>query len=208
MPFSKEYENVEQAIKMVLCGKPFFFNVVLARDVMFESKLLESIRTHMHRAQGFVADITDLNPNVMFEVGAALIAGAGRPVFSLRGAGAKDPVPADLRAELFISYGSAIDDPVDIAAAIRKALLPGGKVHHRELRNLLDKRKKRALTAAFLHQIRYKLTEQEIANLTQAYASLEALLAADTPDVASKARMTQRNAVGLMAAISEELEEN
>ena len=52
---------------------------------------------------GFVADVSDLNPNVMLELGITEADAGRRPVVILRRQGSAD-LPADLRGLLYVEY--------------------------------------------------------------------------------------------------------
>jgi len=173
-PYAEAYRGVEEAVRDVFEGPPYFFEVVLARDFMHESQLLEDIRAHIDAADGFIAEITDLNPNVMLELGAVLIKkDQSRPAFLLRATDAQ-PIPADLRAELYIPYGSPTDEPAKVAAAIRKLIEQNGKPTHRDVLSLLRSRTCKALSKRLLARIRCNNTEQDM--LLQHYTTVEQLL--------------------------------
>ncbi len=61
----------------------------------------------MNQAHAFLAEITEANPNVMFELGAAFTDRHSRPFALLRERGASPVLPADLRALLYIDYDLA-----------------------------------------------------------------------------------------------------
>jgi len=191
-PFAKEYANVVAAVRRVFEDSPYFFEVALAKDYMLESKLLESMRAHMRMADAFIADITNLNPNVMLELGAVLINTDGRPVFALRGQSACGDVPADIRSELYIPYGEPTDEPAVIAARIREAIERNGKPAHKEIVGLVDRRPRRALTRYLLENLRYRLDQSEIAAIVKMFDTIEDLISAPKEEVARKLGMRER----------------
>jgi len=194
MPYEKRYDQVEKAVREVFESDPYYFEVVLARDFMMEGRIIESVRAHIERSDAFIADISDANPSVMMEVGAALIACAG-PIFLLRNSGeSKAEIPADLRAELQICYGRTDDTVNEIAASIRASLERNGTPSHRDMQILLKDRKHRALTRTVLHQIRYRLRDDEIARLSKKFATLDTILAAPAAEIAAATNMSDRDA--------------
>jgi molecular chaperone HtpG len=190
VPFKEAYTAVIDAVREVFEQPPYFFEVIVAKDFMLRAQLLDSLRAHMDAASGFVADITDLNPNVMLELGAALVSSTNRrPVFSLRGSNAAPDVPADIRAELHIPYGSPTDGSAAVALAIRAALERDGKPVHAELLNLLRKRRCRALTATTLGKIPFQFSREQVSAIRQFYPTVEKLMSASREEIAAKSKL-------------------
>lgn len=79
-PFADEYRSVELAVRRVFEQAPFCFEVCLARDKYNADTLVENVKSHIAAAQCFIAEISDLNPNVMMEVGGIFMSGDKRPV--------------------------------------------------------------------------------------------------------------------------------
>jgi hypothetical protein len=171
-------------------GSPYFFEVVLARDFMHEGRLMDDLIAYMNAADGFVAEITDLNPNVMLELGAVVLReGRDRPVLLIRADNAK-PIPADLAGELYISYGAPADPPAQMATAIRAKLAgPDGRSSHRAVARLLEGRTCRALGPRLLAECR--CTEDEQLRLRRHYPTVEELLAAPAAAVGRTAGVAE-----------------
>ena len=200
-PFADEYIPVEKAVRQVFEGPPYFFEVVLARDFMMESRLFDDVTAHIEAADAFVADISDLNPNVMLELGGVIFnKGDKRPIVALRHRGAKE-VPADLRAQLTIRYGAPSDGVEEIAKAIRSMLQVNGQTSHREITELLERRKCRALTANLLARTRCTLDETEKKNVLSAFTSLEHLVGIESTEGARRAKLDD----GLFAFMQQQL---
>ena len=79
---------------------------VLATDADTQAPLSDQIQAAIRRAEFVVADLTDANPNVLFEVG--LAQGLSKPVLLLS-QGRASAVPSDLRAQQVAMYRP--DDP-------------------------------------------------------------------------------------------------
>ncbi|MEH2306657.1 heat shock protein Hsp90 family protein [Nostoc sp.] len=186
-PFSDEYKPLEEAVRLVFERSPYCFEVQLARDYTYKSGLLENVREHMLRAHGFIAEISDLNPNVMFELGAVMLPDDSRPIFSLRSQDARKDVPADLKEKLFVPY-SSIADPVEtLEMAIRNAFERDGRIVHDGINALLGQRQKRFLSRTLLEGLRRtRLESNEIASLMKQYKTVEDLLAAEPAEVVRK----------------------
>jgi len=182
-PFADEYKPVEEAVRNVFERAPYFFEVRLARDYVHRSGLLENIREHLRQAHGFIAEISDLNPNVMFELGAAMLPNDGRPIFSLRSKGAHHKVPVDIEEHLRISYGSLTDPVEAISADISSAFERDGRIIHEGIRNLISERKKRFLSRTLLETLQVRLQPKNIEALMNAFVSVEDFLCASVDDV-------------------------
>src|SRR5262249_51189248 len=146
---------------------PYWFEVRLARDYTHSTQLLENVRQHMLRSHGFIAEITDLNPNVMFELGAVMLVEDSRPVFSLRRTGAKDEVPSDLKEKLIIPYDSLSGKDQDIAEQIRSAFERDGRIVHDDITKLIKQRKKRFFSAALLEDLTIRLSPDQVKALLE-----------------------------------------
>jgi hypothetical protein len=171
-------------------GTPYFFEVVLARDFMTQGRLTDDLIAHMDASDGFVAEITELNPNVMFELGAVVLGERrGRPALLIRAEEAK-PIPADLAGDLYISYGSPGDPPGKVAAAVRSRLEgPDGRSTHRDVAQLVEGRSCRALGPLLLAECR--CNEDEQSRLRKHYPTVEQLLAAAAGTVSQNAGVSE-----------------
>lgn len=183
-PFADEYKVLEDAVRRVFERAPYFFEVRLARDYTFKAGLLDNVREHMVRAHGFVAEVTEQKPNVMFEVGAAMMPDDGRPVFTLRAEGAILPVPADFKEKLLIPYGSLSDPTEKLENDIRRAFEKDGRVIHDGINELLNRRKKRFLSRAVIEELQVRLEDNQMRRLMQKYRTIEDVLDASDAEVA------------------------
>lgn len=186
-PFRDEYGLLEQAVRRVFEREPFFFEVALARDYRHEPELLKNVQAHIMRADGFLAEISELNPNVMLELGAVLILDRTRPVFSLRNSQAAEDVPSDLSAELYVPYGGLGDPPEVLESAIRERFVKDGRPRDAGMRALLDKREKLYLSRTLLQDLPVHLGEEALARILGRYSTIDDLLAAPTEDLAAHA---------------------
>jgi hypothetical protein len=184
-PFAEEYKQLEEAVRRVFERTPYFFEVRLARDYFHKDGLLENVREHLRRAHGFIAEISDLNPNVMFELGAAMLPNDGRPIFSLRSRGAVKDIPADIKEKLRVDYGSLSDPLEQIAADIASAFERDGRIIHEGIKALLEQRKKRFLSRTLLESSMVRLQPKQIQLLMNSYVTVEDFLKADVSDVVS-----------------------
>lgn len=186
-PFADEFRPVEQAVRNVLEGPPFFFEVRLARDYTHEgAQLVNDIRQHISESHAFLADITGLNPNVMMELGAIFMRLDPRPVLVLRSETDSGKVPADIGDKLRISYGSPMDDIQQIETDIRAKLEMDGKIIHGDIEELMRQRRTRYLSTTLLRSLPLALSASNIANIRKQYGTVDALLTADFEEMRKK----------------------
>jgi len=105
-PFEKRYRPLVDACRKVV-EERWGAQLIVASDRQDDHRLLENIELLMSQAHGFLAEITEANPNVMFELGAAFTDRHSRPFALLREHGASPALPADLNALLYIDYDLA-----------------------------------------------------------------------------------------------------
>src|SRR5262249_39790222 len=154
--------KLENAIRSVFERPPYFFEVQLARDYVYRPSLLDNIRQHVRHAHGFIADISELNANVMFELGAVMLPSDGRPVFTLRSQDAHQEVPVDIKENLRIDYGSLSDPVEEIVDAIALAFERDGRPTHEGMKSLLLERRKRFLSRRVLENLQVRLDAKGI----------------------------------------------
>ena len=180
-PFGSEYDNVEAAMRAIFEDAPYFFEVRLARDYREDGFLHENVRRHIAMADGFIADVTQGNPNVLLEVGATLFTSDNRPKFCLRGKDASVEVPSDIRHVIRIEYASRSDDPLEIANTVRQQLAGA------ELDELLSRREERYLSKSLVRRVVEDVhwTSEKLAALRRHYRSVERLISATPEDIAA-----------------------
>ena len=184
-PFHDRYRALEQAVRSVFeCG-PYWFEIRLARDYTHHSGLLANVREHMLRAHGFVAEVTDLAANVMFELGAAMMPSDGRPVFTLRGSDATLDMPADLKDNLLVTYDSISDSGETLERTIRNAFERDGRIIHEDILSLIRHRTKRFLSRTAIDACPVKLNDAQSSALLGEYTTIEDLMAVTPAEVKS-----------------------
>lgn len=178
-PFDNSYRPVEIAVRQVFESAPFYFQVQLARDYYKAETLVKNIQRHIADAHGFVAEISELNPNVMMEVGGILINGDTRPVFALRDKNSREKgsAPVDFGDRLTFSYDSRTDSAELIAKQIRDQLFKEGRLVHEPLRKLKETRKKRFLSRTLLEGFDdINLKEEAINTICRKFTTVEDFL--------------------------------
>jgi molecular chaperone HtpG len=186
MPFGPDYDVLEAALRQVFEDDPYNFQVILARDRTIRRNLFENVKAHMQMVHGFVADVSDLNPNVMLELGITEADAGRRPVVILRRQGSAG-LPADLGGLLYVEYdlpaASEPDRISHLVALLREKLRTIEAAdelrHHRTARYL-------SATYVKKHLSRIQLTDAELDTLCKAFPTIEALEAADQAEIKAR----------------------
>jgi CRP-like cAMP-binding protein len=201
MPFDDRYKKLELAIRRVLEGPPYCFQVRLARDYQFAGELLPNVRAHMAYSDGYIAEISDLSPNVMFELGAVMNSGVDRPVFPLRRSESSPVVPADIRASLYLSYSSLECSVEQLENEIRSHFTRDGRPVHSEISDLIAKRKNHFLSRILLEGIGIGLSETQRNSVLQRYMTIQAFLADTTGQISSLTGIPESCVIALRGAL-------
>lgn len=204
-PFDDSYKPVETAVRQVFEKAPFYFQVQLARDAYKADTLVKNIQCHIADAHCFVAEISELNPNVMMEVGGILINGDTRPVFALRDKKSREKgsAPVDFGDRLTFSYGSRADSSELIAKQIKDQLFKDGRLVHVALKELKKVRKKCFLSRTLLEGFReVTLRDDAIETICHKFATVEDFL-----DAKEEQLKTLGVNKGILQYVREELQE-
>jgi hypothetical protein len=96
------FEKVEETINRVNTLNEYSIELIRAdlKEPLSISSLEEHLKTHIDNCSFAIAEISQLNPNVMFELGYAI--GIGKPVIIMAQKGVK--LPADFSGRLFFQY--------------------------------------------------------------------------------------------------------
>jgi HSP90 family molecular chaperone len=111
VPYSPKYREIIHALR-VLIEDRWFARLLLASDKKYEDRILDSVSRHMNDAAVFIAEVSEGNPNVMFELGAVVAQKRKRPIIQLASAvmqGAHSDrlqLPADLGGMIYVDYGT------------------------------------------------------------------------------------------------------
>lgn len=120
IPFNGQYGELIDPLRYLL-EDLWGCQLYLASDRKFEDRILDSVRAHIDRAHLFIAELTESNPNVMFELGAVFGGRRGRPVVNLFRAKATDgserrQLPADLGSMIYVDYSSVLGKGIEAVA--------------------------------------------------------------------------------------------
>lgn len=179
-PFAAEYKPVEQAVRNVFEKAPYFFEVRLARDYYASDTLVENVKSHMNSSHCFMAEISELNENVMMEVGGILMNGDPRPIFALWDGKCAKKKPADFGDKLTINYEGRTVSVEAIEDSIRNWFTENGRVKNYRLADLLKLRKKCFLSHTLLNSIQNAPVSKEICDkLCKNFQTIEDFLEAD-----------------------------
>ena len=202
MPFSDESRVVEEALLEVFENEPYSFDVILARDRTLRSSLFENVKAHMELVDGFLADISELNPNVMLELGMTENDPRQRPVFVLRREGSKEP-PSDLKGRLYVEYALPPADEKDRVERLAQELRQKFDSIE-DIEQLRLRRQARYLSAYYIRgqikRARLTMDDKEIERLQKAFETVEELEAADAGQIARKTGFDASLVAGVVRA--------
>lgn len=99
MPFNPKYELVYRQL-IAPAAKEFGLEVLRTHDIYAPGVITEQIRAAIHQSRICVADISDTNPNVLYEVSIART--LGKPTILL--SREVDQIPSDLRTFRVVGY--------------------------------------------------------------------------------------------------------
>lgn len=115
-PFNEDYARLEKALRVVI-EEHWGCQLCLARDRVLNPELRGNVEAHMQQAHAFLAEVSQGNPNVMYEVGRARALYPQRPMIFLSHPSketGKVTLPADLQGLLRLDYN--LDIPTEALA--------------------------------------------------------------------------------------------
>lgn len=204
-----QYRNLEEAVRRVFECPPYYFEVRLTSDYTYKPDRFENIREHIQRAHGFVVEISELNPNIMFELGAVAISDRNRPILPLRCQAATAEVIASFSSQIHTIYSSLNQSVEQLTSEIRQAFQRDGRIVHEGINTLISHRKKCFLSRTLLENLpRTRLDYDEISNLLKHYTTVEDLLAAEPTAVSRATRLQEYVILALRGAIADTQNQN
>jgi hypothetical protein len=190
-PYAPEFQSAIEGIRR-LVENEFGCQLLIAADRQYSDRILENVRDHIADADVFIADVTNANPNVMHELGAARF---GRPdcptmlVARKSDNGASPDLPADLAGHIAATY-PANAGPQEVADALR----PGFRNNVRFEEKLKISQLEPFVSPGKLREILQTLIplpDQAYEELSRALPTRHAWMQA-TPEVVEKALGTDR----------------
>lgn len=196
-PFAEKYSPLIDTLRLVI-EDGWGCQLFIASDKKYEDRILDNIRLHMLQADAFIAEISEANPNVMFELGAAFADRKDRPIIQLidKSKSSKSnefKMPADLQSMIYIDY---TDKPADKIADFLIAqmkndikismLLDDAKRH----RYLPPSKLKKALSVFSIDENSLKQISEKFPTIENwqkiTHTTLKPLLAADFKDLSEQ----------------------
>ena len=206
-PFADEYRSVELAVRRVFEQAPFCFEVCLARDKYNADTLVENVKSHIAAAQCFIAEISDLNPNVMMEVGGILMSGDKRPVFALWDTHSTLRKPADFGDRLTFSYSGRSSSPDELVNEITSHLIEGGRIKNARIEELIRRRKELYLSHTLLSGLtEIHLNDSQRASICNKFKTVDSYVSAKE-DVLSTLGVNMHILLGPQAELKKVMEE-
>jgi len=123
MPFRDRYDGIKKAIDAIL--KQQGFEAVHAKDIQQAGVIHTDIWDHIQRAAVIIAEVSEYNPNVYFELGVAMTVKDKSRLIIIREASSKEQYPFDISIFRCLHYS------IDTEKGFRELEM--------NLRNYLDK---------------------------------------------------------------------
>jgi molecular chaperone HtpG len=105
-PFHDTYKSLIETVREVIEDR-LGCQLVVASDRQYGERIIDNVRAHIERAHVFIAEVTEANPNVMFELGAVRFDLHNRPIILLRRDDKADKtqtLPVDLQGTIYLNY--------------------------------------------------------------------------------------------------------
>ena len=102
-PFHADYKPLIETVREVIEDR-LDCQLFVASDRQYQERIIDNVRAHMKQAHAFIAEVTEANPNVMFELGAARFELHNRPIILLLKREQQGDLPADLQGNIYIDY--------------------------------------------------------------------------------------------------------
>jgi hypothetical protein len=107
MPFSKDYDVLFDALQELFESKPYYWEVARADEKYLKDEIRGNIQQLMSQSHCYLAEISELNPNVMMELGMMRMH-MDRPTFLLRKKEMTTDVPANLKGVIYLAYPTGV----------------------------------------------------------------------------------------------------
>jgi hypothetical protein len=133
MPFKKKFNRVWEIIRVTAESDPFNLQCLRADQISRPGYIMEDVLQYIARASTIIADLTDRNPNVFYELGIARTHKASTAVFLL--SQSIDFIPFDLRHLRCLIYKPDLSDlGAKLTEAFHQAVPPQYRLnlHERE----------------------------------------------------------------------------
>lgn len=122
MPYKSPFDVVFGAVHQVLGGAPYYWRLARSDDKVEGAELLTGIRRNIAASRRFLADVSELNPNVLLELGMMLEHDAAATVIIVDQKTFRD-LPADLRGSICLVYDEQLRrDPPALRAWFEREL--------------------------------------------------------------------------------------
>jgi hypothetical protein len=108
MPFEDKFNRIWQMIRTTAEGDPFYLQCLRADQISRPGYIMEDVLQYIATASTIIAELTDKNPNVFYELGIAHTHKASSSVFLL--SQSIDFVPFDLRHLRCLIYKADLSD--------------------------------------------------------------------------------------------------
>jgi len=177
LPDHPDYQPLIETLREVVEDR-WGCQLLQASDRHYGENRIDNVRAHLEQASAFIAEVTEADPNVMFELGAVRFYWHHWPILLLAQSAAR--LPKDLQGHILIEYGNTSANTADY--------LDEQMQRNESVKRLLDdSNRERYLSAAQLKRLsRFKhLSNPVFQNLVEHYPTQEAWLHVSEADIKS-----------------------
>jgi len=188
MPYEPRYDSLERVLRSILQNPPYCFELVLARDKHINAKGIKNIQSHILAADGYIADVSDYDANVMMEVGWVHFEERlnSRPLMLLFAESKKREFPFDFGDHLRINYVSLPDD--EAGERKLKQELRVEFERHGPLQSLIANNHRWFLSPVLFEDFQFLPSDEYKKKICDAFPTVEQLLTADKSEFTRKIR--------------------
>lgn len=114
-PFAERYRATIEHIRSVVEDK-WGAELLIASDLKLDDRIIDSIRQHVDMADGFIVEVSEANPNVMFELGYIFERKRSRPIINLASSHMQSSgesrlsLPSDIQGMIYVDYKDSSGD--------------------------------------------------------------------------------------------------
>jgi molecular chaperone HtpG len=197
MPFKEECNIIFNAVKNILEEEPYGWRVIRADSEQRGLTISSNVESHITNSDCYVADVSEMNPNVFLEIGRMSYYKKGndvtsnyyRPIIYLCCEDKRDNIPSDLSGYIFYTYASSSSTSLMcISKEIRQKLGSDSS-----LKTIREKKKKEIYLSPDL-LVRHNICDLEMASrIADEYKTVESFRRVDPSKIAENLNLPSQS---------------
>lgn len=197
MPFKEECNIVFNAVKNILEEEPYGWKVIRADKEQRGLTISSNVESHITNSDCYIADVSEMNPNVLLEIGRMSCYKKGndvtsnyfRPIIYLCCEDRKDDIPSDLGGYIFYTYAlSSSINLLCLSTEIKQKLETD-----LSLKSIREKKKKEIYLSPDL-LVRHSICNAETASrIAEEYKTVESFCRVDPSTIVERLRLSRQS---------------